>query len=118
MTEIEEIARLEFDRCEVKVPPISPAEWLKRSEDEFTNYQFLAPILNLDSAELVRRIEASGDPKMWQNLAESFEELSDRMDAFHDLLEAGHARLVIALAHVATACLETKEQPQLKAVEE
>ena len=103
MTDIEEIARLEFIASEVKLPPISPAEWRKRAEDEFTNYQFLVPVLNLDSAGLVRRIEASGDPEMWQRLAESFDELSGRMDAFHDLLEAGYARLVIALAHVAMA---------------
>ena len=106
MTEIEEIARLEFAASEVKVLPISPAEWRKRSEDEFTNYQFLVPVLNLDSTALVRRIEASSDPKMWQRLAESFDELSGRMDAFHDLLEAGHARLVIALARVAMAVKE------------
>ena len=103
MTEVEEIAQLEFIASEVKVPPISPEEWRKRAEDEFTNYQFLASILNLDSPELVRHIEESGEYKMWQNLAESFNELSERMDAFHDMLEAGHARLVIALAHVALA---------------
>ncbi len=109
MTEIEEIAVLKFIACEVEVPPISPAEWRERAEDEFTNYQFLAPILNLDTAGLVQRIKASGDPEMWQRLAESFDELSGRMDAFHDLLEAGHARLVIALAHVAMAGEATKE---------
>ncbi len=53
MTEIEEIARLEFAGSEIKVPPISPAEWRKRAQDEYTNYQFLAPILNLDSAGLL-----------------------------------------------------------------
>ncbi len=100
---------LEFIASEVEVPPISPAEWRKRAEDEFTNYQFLAPILNLDTAGLVQRIETSGDPEMWQRLAKSFDELSGRMDAFHDLLEAGYARLVIALAHVAMAGEATKE---------
>ena len=109
MTEIEEIARLEFIASEVKLPPISPAEWRKRAEDEFTNYYLLAPVLNLDSAELVQLIETSGDPETWQRLAESFNELSGRMDAFHDLLEAGHARLVIALAHVAMAGEATKQ---------
>ena len=103
MTDVEEIAHLEFAASEVKVPPISPEEWRERAEDEFINWQFLASILNLDSPELVRRIEESGECKMWQNLAESFKELSERMDAFHDMLEAGHARLVIALAHVAMA---------------
>ena len=57
----------------------------------------------------MRRIETSGDPEMWQRLAKSFDELSGRMDAFHDLLEAGYARLVIALAHVAMAGEATKE---------
>ncbi len=101
VAEIEEIARLEFDRSEVELTPISVTEWRKRAEDEITCYHFLAPVLNMNSAELVQRIEASGDPEMWQRLAESFDDLSDLLKAFHELLQAGHARLVIALARVA-----------------
>ena len=102
MTNIEELAQVEFDKAPIKVPPISPAKWQKRCQDEFANYQLLAPILNLDNTGLVRRIEKSGDHEMWMQLVESFDELSGRADAFCKLLESGSARLMIALAHIAT----------------
>ena len=102
MTEIEEMARIEFDGGDAVLSPISPVEWRKRAEQEFRLYQFLVPILNMDSAKLVNHIEASGDGEMWMNLADSFDGLSDRMKAFSELLETGQARLMIALARVAT----------------
>ncbi len=106
MSEVEEIARLEFDGGTAACLQISPAEWQERAEQEFRSYQFLVPILNMDSTKLVNHIEASGDWKMWMNLAESFDGFSDRMKACHELFETGRARLIIALAHVAKAVKE------------
>ena len=104
MIEIEEIAGLEFPESEVKLPPISPGEWQERADDEFNNYQFLVPIVNMDSVDaLAQVIEESGDPEQFQRLYESFDELSGRMEAFHELLKTGSARLLIALARVALA---------------
>ena len=108
MSKVEEIGRLEFTASEVKVPPISPADWHKRSSREFTNYHYLAAILNLDSTELVQLIAASEDFETWQHLYEVFDELSDRMKAFHEMFESGSARLMIALAHVAQAQEESR----------
>ncbi len=102
MTEVEEMARIEFDGGPPIAPTISPVEWRKRAETEFRVYQFLVPILNMDSTALVNHIEASGDSRMWMGLYESFDALSDRTKAFHELLETGQARLMIALARVAT----------------
>ena len=49
---------------------------------------------------------------MWVELAESFYGLSTRLRAFHELLESGSARLMIALAHIAMADeVPTKQQP-------
>ena len=102
MTEIEGIARLEFVRSDPEVPPISATEWHKRAEDEFVSYQFLRSVLNRDCTELVRLIEKSDDAKTWMRLVESFDELSDRLAAFSEAFESGSARLMVALARVAT----------------
>ncbi len=106
MTEVEEMARIEFDGGPAIAPTISPAEWRKRAEKEFRLYQFLVPILNMDSAKLVNHIEASDDCEMWMELTESFGGLSDRMKALHELFDTGKARLMIALARVATTTKE------------
>ena len=106
MTEIEEIARIEFSGGDAVALTISPAEWLERAETEFRMYQFLVPILNMDSANLVNHIEASDDGEMWMGLYESFDGLSDRMKALHELFDTGKARLMIALASVATTAKE------------
>ena len=53
MTDIEEIARLEFGAADPAVSPISVAKWRERAQDEFNNYHFLVMILNMDSTELV-----------------------------------------------------------------
>ena len=106
MTEVEEMARIEFGGGPPVAPTISPAEWRKRAESEFRLYQFLVPILNMNSTTLVNHIEASGDSRMWMELVESFDHLSDRMKAFSELLECGSARLMIALAGVATTAKE------------
>ncbi len=102
VAEVEEMARIEFDGGPAVAPTISPAEWRERAANEFRLYQFLVPILNMDSTKLVNQIEASDDGEMWMNLADSFDGLSDRMKAFSELLETGQARLMIALARVAT----------------
>ena len=106
MSEIEEIARIEFSGGDAVALIISPAEGRERAETEFTLYQFLVPILNMDSTKLVNHIEASDDGEMWMALYESFDGLSGRMKALHELFDTGKARLMIALAHVATATKE------------
>ena len=106
MIEVEEIARCEFSGGDAVALAISPEEWRERAETEFAVYQFLVPILNMDSAKLVNHIEASGDGEMWMDLCESFDGLSDRMKALHELFDTGKARLMIALARVATTTKE------------
>ncbi len=102
MTEVAEIARLEFGRNDPELPRISATEWSKRAEDEFINYQFVRSVLNRDCTELVRLIEKSDDSKTWMRLVESFDELSDRLAAFSEAFESGSARLMVALARAAT----------------
>ena len=102
MTEVEEMARIEFDGGPAIAPTISPVEWRKRAEKEFRLYQFLVPILSMNRTTLVNHIEASGEDETWMELVESFDHLSDRMKAFSELLDCGSARLMIALARVAT----------------
>lgn len=106
MNEIEEIARIEFSGGDAVALTISPAEWAERAESEFRVYQFLVPILNMDSTKLVNHIEASDDAEMWMDLTESFDGLSDRMKALHELFDTGKARLMIALARVVTTTKE------------
>ncbi len=103
VAKIEEIAGIEFGGGDAVCLIISPVEWRERAETEFKLYQFLVPILNMDSTKLVNHIEASDDGEMWMELCESFHGVSERIKALHELFDTGRARLMIALARVATA---------------
>ena len=74
MTEIDELAQVDFSPIEVTT--FTVAEWRSRAQDEFNNYHFLVEVLKRDRAGLVQMIEGSDDHEMWVALAMSFDKLS------------------------------------------